>query len=213
MAPRWLYPAAAAATLALAACSEREPDSTTGPQFAPGRPDACGFSNELISDYFPSSHTGIITNLKTSMANAGQGTTNARTFGFEIMDSIGSLSRTAATVDPSAGAALTNALIGCMFTQTFTYPTNAASPFAAALSNADGGAYYVRGGGSGGVDVEGRKKTVLGRTKSLSGVETNLSGIDTTSASWTTTLSTNGLSEGRALIYGYPVTTNPLVFE
>lgn len=213
MAPPRLYTIAVAATLALAACSEREPGSTTGPQLAPGgKPDPCGFSNSLISNYFPTSLQGTIITLKQSMANAGQGTTNARTFGFEIMDSIGSLSRTA-TVDPSAGAALTMALIGCMFTETFTYPTNAASPFASALSNADGGAYYVRGGGSGGDDDPGRSKTVLGRTKSLLGVETNLSGIKPSSGSWTTMLQGNLAGDGRALIYGYPVTTNPLVFE
>jgi hypothetical protein len=103
-----------------------------------------------------------------------------------------------------------------MFTETFTYPTNAAFPFASALSNADGGAYYVRGGGINGVDAEGRNTTVLGRTKSLLGVETNLSGIKPSSGSWTTMLSSDELderSEGRALIYGYSVPNPTLLYE
>jgi hypothetical protein len=209
MAPRSLY-AIAVAMLALAACSDREPDSTTGPQFAPATTDVCGFSNSLISDYFPSSHQGKIVTLKQSMASAGHGTPDARTFGFEIMDSIGAVSRSF-SVDPAVGAQLTVALIGCMFTQTFDYPTDAISDFTKALNKADGGAYYVRGGGSGGEDVAGRSEAVLGTSYLL--LDTvNLSGIEPSSGSWTNMLkvvagrpATNDLSEGRALIYGYLV--------
>ena len=209
MAPRSLY-AIAVAMLALAACSDREPGSTTGPQFAPATTDVCGFSNSLISNYFPSSHQGKIVTLKQSMASAGHGTPDARTFGFEIMDSIGAVSRSF-SVDPAAGAQLTVALIGCMFTQTFDYPTDAISDFTKALNKADGGAYYVRGGGSGGEDVAGRSEAVLGTSYPL--LDTvNLSGIEPSSGSWTNMLkvvagrpATNDLSEGRALIYGYLV--------
>ena len=213
MSCRSLYAIAAAATLALAACSDREPESTTGPQFAPPSADPCGFSNSLITNYFPSSRQAPILSLKQSMASAGTGTTNARTFGFEIMDSIGSVSRNF-VVTPGAGAQLTIAVIGCMFNNaTFTYPTNALADFTAALTNADGGAYYVRGGGLAGADVPGRSATVIGRIDPLSGVDGNLSGLAPSSGSWTTMLAGNSASEGRALIYGYAVTADPLVFE
>jgi hypothetical protein len=213
MVRRSLYAVAAAAILALAACSDREPESTTGPQFAPSA-DPCGFSNSLITNYFPSSQQAPILSLKQSMANAGHGTTNARTFGFQIMDSIGFLSRTA-SVSSLAGAQLTVALIGCMFdnASTFTYPTDAISDLTLALNNADGGAYYVRGGGTGGIDADGRSTTVLGRTAPPGGVAGNLSGIKPASGSWTTMLAGTSAPEGRALIYGYAVTTAPLLYE
>ena len=107
MSLRSWYAVAAAASVALAACSERDPDSTTGPQFA--NTDPCGFSNSLVTGYFPSSRHSSILSLKQSMANAGHGTTNARTSGFQIMDSIGSVSRKFA-VSPAAGAQLTVAV-------------------------------------------------------------------------------------------------------
>jgi hypothetical protein len=202
MAPRSLY-AVAVAMLALTACSDREPGSTTGPQFAPGATtDVCGFSNSLISDYFPSSRQGRIVTLKQSMASAGHGTPNARTFGFEIMDSIGSLSRSV-SVDPAAGAQLTIALIACMFDEasSFTYPEDdSLAAFTAALNSPAGGAYYVRGGG--------REGTVLGTSHPLGGPAVNLSGVEPLSGNWTDMVKLvdgDNLSEGRALIYGYSV--------
>ncbi len=217
MAPRSLYAVAAAATLVFSACSDREPGSTTGPQFAPGgSTDACGFSNSLITDYFPSARQAKILTLKQSMANAGHGTPSARTFGFEIMDSIGSVSRTF-SVSPTAGAKLTVALIGCMFDQAsdFTYPENdAVGAFTKALNKAAGGAYSVRGGGSGGTDAAGRSVTVLGTSYPLVGSAVNLSGIKPTSGSWTTMLEGNTASEGRVLIYGFRVpNTSTLVYD
>ena len=211
MSRRSWYAVAAAASVALAACSERDPDSTTGPQFA--NTDPCGFSNSLVTGYFPSSRHSSILSLKQSMANAGHGTTNARTSGFQIMDSIGSVSRKFA-VSPAAGAQLTVAVIGCMFdnASTFTYPTDAVSDFTAALNNVDGGAYYVRGGGTDGVDNPGRSATVLGRVTPPGGADGNLSGIKPFSGSWTNMLPGTG-QERRTLIYGYPVTLSPLVFE
>jgi hypothetical protein len=217
MAPRWLNAVAATAILALVACGEREPGSTTGPEFADrGNTSACGFSNSLITNYFPSSRQSKILSLKQSMGNAGQGTTSARTFGFEIMDSIGSVSRSF-SVSPAAGAQLTLALISCMFDEasTFTYPeNNAIAAFTAALNSAAGGAYYVRGGGSAGADAAGRSATVLGATHPMVGAAVNLSGIKPTSGSWTTMLAGNSSSEGRALIYGYSVPNTPtLVYD
>src|SRR5687768_15377753 len=193
MAPRSLYAVAALAIVAIAACTEREPGSTTGPEFAPGgNTDACGFSNSLITNYFPSSRQAKILTLKQSMGSAGHGTSDAKTFGFEIMDSVGAVSRNPSfSVDPAAGAQLTMALIGCMFDEasTFTYPEdNAIDAFTRALNSGDGGAYYVRGGGSGAEDVAGRSGTVLGTLHPLVGAAVNLSGIKPTSGSWTTML-------------------------
>ena len=94
-----LFAFAAAATLVLAACTEREPESTTGPEFAPGT-DPCGFSNSLVSGYFPGSRQSYMLTVKSSMASSVQAS-QKRTFGFELMDSIGSVSRnTAFSTDP-----------------------------------------------------------------------------------------------------------------
>jgi hypothetical protein len=212
-----MYVVAASAIFALAACSDREPGSTTGPQFVPaGSTDPCGFSNSLVTSYFPTSRQGKILTLKQSLDNATLYSESARTFGFEIMDSIGSVSRTF-SIDPAAGAQLTVALIGCMFenASTFTYPEdNAISAFTAALNSADGGAYYVRGGGPGGADVDGRSATVLGTVHPLGGAAVNLSGIKPTSGSWTSMLEGNAEGDGRVLIYGYAVSMAPsLVYD
>src|ERR687898_533636 len=97
---RSLYAVATAATLVLAACSEREPESTTGPNLAPADTDPCGFSNSLVTGYFPSSRQSFMLSVKQSMANEAQAS-QKRTYGFQIMDSIGSVSRnTAFTIDP-----------------------------------------------------------------------------------------------------------------
>jgi hypothetical protein len=221
MTGRW-YALAAAVTLAVAAaCSDRDTESTTGPQFA-GGPTAgpCDFSNSLVTGYFPSSNQSSMLSLKQSMAAAGPGTTNARTLGFQIMDSIGLVSRNS-TINPGAGAQLTIALIGCMFGETFTYPPEGAlQAFTNALTSAQGGAYYVRGGGGGsnGGDRTGRSSPIVGRITPPGGTGGNLSGVGpSSSATWTNTLSINGTqgkntSQG-VLFYGYPVTFNPLVFE
>ncbi|HEX6406006.1 MAG TPA: hypothetical protein VFZ90_02330, partial [Gemmatimonadales bacterium] len=204
-----------ATTLVLAACTEREPESTTGPEFAPST-DACGFSNSLVTGYFPGSRQSYMLTVKSSMASAGQAA-QKRTFGFQMMDSIGSVSRnTAFSIDPAKGAQLTIAIIGCIFPDnSFTYPTNALSDFTKALNSAAGGAYYVRGGGS-----AGRSATILGTTTPLS-ASGNLSGIapstGSTAANWTSMLSGNGTSVGQGvLFYGYdarPVPTGPLLYE
>lgn len=198
-----IYAVATAAALALVACSERQPESTTGPQFAQGT-DPCAFSNSIVTGYFPSSRQSSALSLKQSMGDAGHGTIGARDFGFKLMDSIGSVSRSFA-VSASAGAQLTVAVIGCMFdnASTFTYPTDAVSDFTAALTNVTGGAYYVRGGG--------REGTVLGRLNPPGDASGNLSGIAPSTTSWTGVLPA-GVAEGRALLYGYPV-SNPPRFE
>jgi hypothetical protein len=154
--------------------------------------------------------------VKSSMASSAQDS-QKRTYGFELMDSIGSISRnTAFSIDPAAGAQLTIAIIGCIFPDnSFTYPTNALNDFTKALNSAAGGAYFVRGGGS---SFAGRSATILGSTGGVAG---NLSGIapstGSTAANWTTMLSGNGTSVGQGvLFYGYDaraITTDPVLYE
>jgi len=217
MYSRSLCAVAAAATLVLAACSEREPESTTGPNLAAGT-DPCAFSNSLVTGYFPSSRQSFILSLKQSMGNAAQAS-QKRTYGFQIMDSIGSVSRnTAFSTDPAAGAQLTVAIIGCIFPgNSFTYPTNALSDFTKALNRA-GGAYFVRGGGSG---FSGRGATILGTTGGVAG---NLSGIAPSTGSsagnWTTMLAGNSSAakpvDQGVLFFGYnaaALPTDPVLYE
>jgi hypothetical protein len=219
MPGRW-YALAVAVTLAAAACSERDTESTTGPQFAGGsNTGPCDISNSLVTGYFPSSNQSFILSLKSSMANAGHGTDNARTFGFQIMDSIGSVSRNYSSVSASAGAQLTIALIGCMFDETFNYPLEGATQaFTYALTKATGGAYYVRGGGANGADATGRSLPILGRISPPGGADGNLSGVEPSSGStWTNMLSINPTqmhTKQGVLFYGYPVPNQPsLVYE
>ena len=152
--------------------------------------------------------------VKSSMASAVQAA-QKRTYGFQMMDSIGSVSRnTAFSTDPAAGAQLTIAIIGCVFpNNTFTYPTNALNDFTKALNSAAGGAYFVRGGSP------GRSATILGTTTPLSPTG-NLSGIapstGSTSANWTSMLSGNGTSVGQGvLFYGYNAALpgDPVLYE
>jgi hypothetical protein len=209
------------ATVMLAtACGEQSPDreSVTGPDFKPTPPPpptVCDFSglSTLIRGYFPGSLATPIVNIKDLMAAQGAGTEGARDYGFVIMDSVGSLSRQdAVTTDPDAGARLTIGLIYCMFNDaaSFTYPTTALADFTAALTEANGGSYYVRGGGDS-TDPEGRTGPVLGIDFAQ---PVNLSGVEPVAPfSWSTVLAGNGASEGRALIYGYLVTASPLEYE
>ena len=173
MARRSLFTVAAAATLVLAACTDREPETMTGPEFAPST-DPCGFSNSLVTGYFPSSLQSYMLSVKSSMSSSVQDA-QKRTYGFQIMDSIGSVSRnTGFSIDPAKGAELTVAIIGCIFPgNSFTYPTstNGLSDFTKALNSAAGGAYFVRGGGS---SFSERGATILGTTGGVAG---NLSGI------------------------------------
>ena len=223
MARGFLYAVAAAATVGIVACSDPQPERTTGPQFVPtGSTDPCDFSNSLINDYFPAGRQADVRTLKQSMANAGHGTVAARTFGFEIMDSIGWFSRNF-TLDPSKGATLTVALIGCMFDNSadFTYPTNSIADFTAALNSAAGGAYFVRGrlltgSSDAGADDAKRSQPVLGAIPvdpPAPKTDGNLSGIAPFSGSWTNMLPPITTNERRALFYGYRVTANPLVYE
>ncbi len=217
------------ATLLLAvavavACNEHnQPDGVTGPAFKPDpppNPAACDPNslNSLISGYFPGGYNSTIGSLKQAMLDAttGEGKRNA---GFVILDSIGSVSRNPAfTGDPEAGSDLAQGVIRCMFDAgafSPAFPDDGIYDFAPALSNLTGGAFYVRGGISGGTD------TVVGAL--INGTDiTVLSGVAPPPAippaaqpTWGDILDgdANAGSEGRVLIYGYPVTPSPLVYE
>jgi hypothetical protein len=209
------------AVVVASACNEQEqPDGVTGPQFKPAPPpsaSACSPNslNNLITGYFPGTYASAIKSLKDAMIAATTGSSK-RDKGFEILDSIGSVSRNPAySLDPVAGSELTKGIIKCMFDAgdfSPSFPSNAIYDFAPALSHASGGAYYVRGGTSGGT------ATVVGALIAPGTENTVLSGVARPPGSpqptWTTMLAGNTGSEGRVLIYGYPVMLNPaLVYE
>jgi hypothetical protein len=198
------------------ACSEQQRETVTGPEFkTTPPPGACDFGAlpGLVRNYFPGSRQNYIVGLAGSMATAGQFTSGARNAGFQIMDSVGFLSRDASvTSNAGAGANLTVGLINCMFenASTFTYPTGAVADLTKALTKASGGAYYVRGGSRDGLGVAGADyNTIPGESTVLSGV------APFSGETWTSILggTANSGSEGRALIYGYLVTATPLVYE
>ena len=216
--------------------SDHDDDAVTGPEFKPGPPPVgCDFGGlaGLIRNYYPGPRQNAIIAIADQMAGVGEGTKDARTFGFQIMDSIGFLSRDkTVSVDPAAGAALTLGLVKCMFSgaSSFTYPTTPLADFTKALNKSDGGAYYVRGGGTGVVDPAGRTEPPLGVDFAdpadpipptvLSALRPSPRPPPATGFfSWTEALAVdstpNLASEYRALVYGYRVGTrsDPLEYE
>jgi len=146
------------------------------------------------------------------MVAAGEDTPGAQAAGFAIMDSIGALSRRA-TVNTTVGDQLTKALIKCMFVlpdaNAFpNFPGGAIYNFAAALNQANGGAYYTRGPGAGSDSV------VLATDYSDPDLPDNLSGVAPPAGkTWSSILT------DRVLVFGYPTSTlpqsaaNPLEYE
>jgi hypothetical protein len=201
-----------AAAAALAACGQQQAsDRLTGPSLTsrPTDPAACnpGSLGSLINGYFPGSSRTTIRTYADAMG-ASPNTTTARTNGFAILDSIGALSRRAA-VDGAAGSALTQGVVKCMFdAKSFdpAFPSSAIYNFAPALDATSGGGFYTRGANTGSSDP------VQGGLTDESPVDV-LSGVNPLSGTWTSVLAGNTGSEGRVLIYGYPVTTDPLVYE
>jgi hypothetical protein len=204
--------------VAAAACGDQQQsDDVTGPRFAPKPPpNSAGCEpnslNSLISGYFPGSSGSAIKSLKDDMIAAGTNTAGARDAGFEILDSIGSASRNPAyTLDPVAGSDLAQGVVRCMFDASTFSPAFPADPiydFAPALTHAAAGAFYVRGAGAAGT------ATVVGALLAPGPDTTVISGVAPMSpATWTSSLAGNTGSEGRVLIYGFPVTQDPLVYE
>lgn len=208
-----------------AACGEQgqERELATGPEFKPSPPPTgCDFTGlpTLIRSYFPGPRQTAIVNIADLMAAAGQHSSGARDHGFEIMDSVGYLSRdNSVTTDPAAGATLTIGLIKCMFAdwEDFAYPSTAQADLTLALMKVPGGAYFVRGGTTSRNGTNG-DTPVIGADWSNPGNPDNLSGVRPPAGdTWTSILDTevnDSISEGRALIFGYLVTTTPtLTYE
>jgi hypothetical protein len=207
--------ACVALVLAIAACGDRQAsESVAGPSLgrnnAPPNPAACNPSslNSLITGYFQGNSANPIKTLKDAMV-ASPGTTTARDKGFAILDSIGARSRRL-TVDTDAGSALAQGVIKCMFDAASfspTFPSDAIYDFAPALDATAGGGFYTRGAGTGGTGP------VQGAVPGDPDLNV-LSGVNPpTGSTWSSILAGNTGSEGRVLIYGYPVTTDPLVYE
>jgi hypothetical protein len=207
--------ACATFALALAACGEQQaPEGVAGPSLsrpaAPTNPAACDPNslNSLISGYFQGNSGNPIKTLKDAMV-ASPGTTTARNNGFAILDSIGARSRQL-TVDTDAGSALAQGVIKCMFdAASFTpsFPSSAIYNFAPALDATAGGGFYTRGAGT------GSSSPVMGAIPGDPDLNV-LSGVNPpTGSTWSSLLAGNSGSEGRVLIYGYPVTNDPLVYE
>jgi hypothetical protein len=224
---------ALASLVVLAACSEPEQQTPTGPEFKVTPPStACDFGavKTLINSYLAPPDQQTAQGFEGQMETAGKWTADAVTKGFAIMDLIGKASRSYA---PSAivGSNLTKALTKCMFDASQTEYTSLADGggldallFDKALSHSAGGVYYVVGAGYDTPDVPAALKgevTGLGR---LSAAGPGPATFSTTGeppvttftlGSWATALAGNTLNNqgGRALVYGYPVTTSPIVYE
>jgi hypothetical protein len=163
------------------------------------------------------------------MITATRWTAGAVANGFAIMDLIGKASRTYAP-PATVGSDLTKALTKCMFDARQEEYTSLAGgdgldavEFDKALLPAEGGVYYVVGEGYDTAD--GVPQTLSGKVNSLrlSAVAPgpadiiSLEPLDFTLGTWTDALSVNdGTEDGRALVFGYPVSFGPgndLVFE
>lgn len=218
MGTRRLAPLLLAVAAAWACTEQQQAAEVTGLQSArpPSNSAECDPNslNSLISGYFPGSRSADIKTLKDAMIGAATDE-DSRDFGFQVLDSIGALSRDASvTADLIAGSELTKGIIKCMFeAEQFDpdFPSDPIYGFDRALSKADGGAFYVRGDGAGGTD------TLVGATFTPTGMgedTTVLSGITPAGgASWTSILAGNAGSEGRVLIYGFLKSSNPFVYE
>jgi hypothetical protein len=199
-------------SLALAACSERQaPESVAGPSLAgnPTDPAACDPNslNSLLAAYFPGNSGSAAKTAKDAMIAATVGSNERLNQGFVVLQEIGNLSREQA-VDTVAGSNLAQGTIKCMYnTTTFTpsFPSDPIYNFAPALAADHGGAFYTRGGGT------GDEAPVHGAAGVITGTPDILSGVNPLTGTWATVLA--GSPAGKALIYGYQVTSNPFVYE
>jgi hypothetical protein len=227
--------AALAGLLALAACSEPEQQTATGPEFRRSPPPpstACDFGavKDLVNSYFSPPAKQTAQDLQSQMETAGKQTASAVTNGFAILDLIGKTSRSDAPPSPVVGSNLTKAVIKCMFDASQSEYTDLvngggldAVRFDNALSASTGGVYYVVGQGYDTPGVPGTLKgatspALIDRLSAVAPGPATFSATDTTTfttGNWTDALAGNTLNHqgGRALFYGYPVTTNPIVFE
>ena len=198
--------------LALAACSERQaPESVAGPSLAgqPSDPAVCDPNslNSLLSGYFPGNSGSAAKTAKDQMIAATAGSDARLNAGFVVLQEIGNLSR-AQAVDTVKGSSLVQGIVKCMYNAklfTPTFPTDPIYNFAPALSANNGGAFYNRGSGT------GAETPVHGAAGVISGTPDILSGVNPLTGTWATVLA--GSPAGKALIYGYQVTSSPFVYE
>ncbi len=233
MKHRWLQYLALGCVVAAAACSNDDqqtapnaPEMKVVPTTYPG----CDFGTvkNLINSYFTSPNQLTAQGYESTMET---GTPAVRVeYGFKIMDLIGSVSRstTLSSAGATAGSNLTKALTKCMFdTSTPAYDSlhNGdgldAIPFDSALRVAGGGVYYVVGAGfpswNSKVLAGGIPSPAVASRKSAVGPGPATFATDTsttfTLGSWTNVLAGNTYEGGTALVYGYPVSLSPIVYE
>jgi hypothetical protein len=206
------------AALALTACGEQQqPESVAGPSLAGGKPTdpaVCdpGSLNSLIAGYFPGNYDPDIKALKDALIAAGAETTNGLNAGFAILKEIGNLSRNDPAADLDAGNLLAQGIIKCTFNaKNFTpnFPDDAIYNFAPALDAFAGGAFYVRPGGT--LTDKEPVQGALDIDTETPNIQSGVAPLGT--ATWTSILSDNTLSGGKALIYGYQVDNDPFTYE
>jgi hypothetical protein len=213
---------ALAGLVVLAACSEPDQKTPMGPELkVTPPPTACNFDavKTLINSYFRPPDQQTAQAFLTAMQPTSQSAA-AVDNGYAILNMIGKTSRASAPPSPLVGSNLTKAVIKCMFDASsieYTSLVNGsgldAVRFDSALSAATGGVYYVVGAGYDSPDVP---KSLKGSVDSLlSAVAPGNSNDPASRGTWTAALQGDTVNHqgGRTLVFGYPVTTNPIVYE
>jgi hypothetical protein len=212
------YYAAILWALALGACNDQE-QPTTSPEFKVTPPPdllACSFDSvkSLANTYFSPPAKQQAATFATDMGSVNYAPA-AVTNGFNLLDLLGSVSRSATPGVPSVGGRLAKATIKCMFdAHGPSYQALAnnqglnAVRFDLALSKADGGVFYAAGS-----DFPGTPQVLKGIVPEVGTLSKVAPGPatgtfpDITLGSWSSVLSQT------TLIYGYRVSNSPVVFE
>jgi len=213
--------------LAVAGCSDDKDQTPTAPSFKPAPPPlpyACDFNQvkNLVTMFFspPTQQTaqGYESKMETYLAQSD----SAVFYGFKIMELIGQASRTA-TISLTTGSSLTKALTKCMFDAAAESYTSLSSNgidgvlFENALDFANGGVYFVVGTDfTNSPDVLSGKLTGTRLSAVAPGPATVATDGSFTLGSWTSVLASNNTTElgkGKALVYGYPTSTNLATLE
>jgi len=224
MRRRWLFLALGTA-FAVAACSDQGQAPPTAPQFKQASTLDCNFNDvKSLLNYFSPPTLQTAQGYESLMESGGPQSTDARLNGFKIMDLIGTASRSASPPSTTVGSSLTKALTKCMFNahdQDYTDLADTsgldAVEFDKALSPSSGGVYYVVGKD---YDLADGIPPVLKGTvgtdtlsKAAPGPATFTSPTTFTLGNWTDLLAGTAnatLEDERALVYAFPVSTNPL---
>jgi hypothetical protein len=233
MRHRWLY-LALGGVFAIAACSDQGQAPSTAPEFkVTPDPLACDFGQvkNLVNSYFspPNQAAGqLASGYESSMEDAGAQQPGAISNGFAIMDLVGRVSRSSSPSSVTVGNKLSIALTKCMFdAHADVYKALADGDgidsvrFDLALNHTGGGVYYVVGNGydiSTTQSVPNVLKGKVGTTKlsaAAPGPTTVTSPLVFTLGNWTDLLDTtaNAFEGRRALVYAYPVSQTPIIYE